>query len=375
MTTQPDPPPRAVTRADVARLAGVSTAVVSYVVNNGPKPVASPTAARVREAIALLGYRPNVSARALKTGTTHMLGLVISDSTNPFFAEFGLAIELAAAERGYAVLMANSQAKAETERRLIEQLISRGVDGLLVGSVLPHPEWPSGLRRTAPAVWIDRSLPVPGWPSLGVDSVQGTALAVDHLIEVHGHTSVGLLIGDDPYAEVDRREQGWEAALRRHGLPNGPIARAPFSREGGYSGGGRLLELPDRPRAIFASSDLQAVGLLRAAHERGVAVPGDLAVVSFDGTQESAFCWPPLTAVEQPVSAMAAAAVATVLSEGGSGGSAAGHQRFGMELITRRSCGCGRTVAQTRKSRATTARNGGPRAARSPRSTVTRGSA
>src|SRR6476620_3133180 len=99
-------PPRVVTRADVARLAGVSSAVVSYVVNDGPRPVAAETAARVREAIELLGYRPNPSARALKLGTTGVLGLVVPDSSNPFFAELALEVERAATARGLALLMA-----------------------------------------------------------------------------------------------------------------------------------------------------------------------------------------------------------------------------------------------------------------------------
>ena len=93
--------PRAVTRSDVARYAGVSTAVVSYVVNNGPRPVAVETAARVRDAIDILGYRPNITARSLKLGSTGMLGLVVPDSSNPFFAEYALEIERVAAERGW----------------------------------------------------------------------------------------------------------------------------------------------------------------------------------------------------------------------------------------------------------------------------------
>lgn len=100
--------PRSVTRADVARYAGVSTAVVSYVVNNGPRPVAAETAARVRDAIALLGYQPNANARALKLGTTGLLGLLLPDTSNPFFAEFALAIEQSAGDRGFALLVANS---------------------------------------------------------------------------------------------------------------------------------------------------------------------------------------------------------------------------------------------------------------------------
>jgi LacI family transcriptional regulator len=109
-----------------------------------------------------------------------------------------------------------------------------------------------------------------------------------------------------------------------------------WSREGGYEGGHRLLSSPSPPTAIFASSDLQAVGVLRAAHERGVRVPEDLAVIGFDGTKESEFCWPPLTVVAQPIQEMAKTAVRLVLDEE----RPEGHTRFAGKLVVRQSCGC-----------------------------------
>ena len=115
------------------------------------------------------------------------------------------------------------------------------------------------------------------------------------------------------------------------------MVRAPFTRAGGYRGGLRLLDLSPRPTAVFVSNDLQAIGLLRAAHEGGVRVPEDLAIVAYDGTQESEYCWPPLTSARQPVPTMAAAAVETVLDNP----DAPSHQTFAIELVIRRSCGCG----------------------------------
>jgi LacI family transcriptional regulator len=115
-----------------------------------------------------------------------------------------------------------------------------------------------------------------------------------------------------------------------------------WSREGGYQGGCRLLDVSNPPTAIFASSDLQAVGLLRAAHERGVRLPEDLAVVAFDGTKESEFCWPPLTVVEQPVRQMARAAVRLVLDES----RPEVCEQFEGRLVVRRSCGCATTSEQ-----------------------------
>jgi LacI family transcriptional regulator len=322
----------------VARYAGVSSAVVSYVVNDGPKPVAPATAARVREAIEILGYRPNVSARALKLGTTRMLGLVVPDSSNPFFAEFALEIEQAAAERGLALLMANSNSDLEQESRLIADLAGRQLDGLIVsGAAGPPRSGAPGERRSAtPTVYIDSTVPARGYHTIGSDSQDGARQAVNHLLQVHGHDTVALLIGSGVRISVDERETGWQDALRAAGCPDGPVIRAPFTRAGGYSGGRRLLDTRTPPSAVFASNDLQAVGLLRAAHEIGLRVPEDLAIVSFDDTQESEYCWPPLTSARQPIQKMAEAAVHTVLKAG----TAVTHQVFGVDLIVRRSCGC-----------------------------------
>ena len=337
---------KAVTRADVARYAGVSSAVVSYVVNDGPKPVAASTAARVREAIDVLGYRPNINARALKLGTTGMLGLVVPDSSNPFFAEFALEIEQVATERGLALLVASSNSDPELEARLIVDLAGRQVDGLIVSGTAgpPRPRAPGDRRLATPTVYIDSSLPVAGYHTIGSDSIGGAKLAVDHLVVDHGHASVALLIGSGARSSVDERESGWLEALRALDAQDGPVVRAPFTRAGGYRGGLRLLDLSPRPTAVFVSNDLQAIGLLRAAHEGGVRVPEDLAIVAYDGTQESEYCWPPLTSARQPVPTMAAAAVETVLDNP----DAPSHQTFAIELVIRRSCGCGVTSASTR---------------------------
>ena len=121
-----------VTRSDVARLAGVSTAVVSYVVNGGPRPVSEPTAARVRDAIERLGYRPNTTARALAIGSTKSIGLVVPDSTNPFFAEYAWQIQRAATDLGYAVLITNTGFDPVVEERSVLDLCDRQIDGLLL---------------------------------------------------------------------------------------------------------------------------------------------------------------------------------------------------------------------------------------------------
>ena len=266
-----------------------------------------------------------------------MIGLVLSDSTNPFFTEFAAAIGSEALGYGHALMIAGASGTADTEAILIEDLVRRQVDGLIVASVYARPDLlVRRLNRNAPIVWIDAPGAVPGYASIGCDGRRGAAQAVEHLTQVHGHVSVGVVVGGVDSPSGDPRERGWEEALRSAGLEQGPIARVDWSREGGYEGGHRLLSLRNPPTAVFAGSDLQAVGLLRAAHERGLRVPEDLAVVAFDGTKESEFCWPPLTVVAQPIDEMARAAVRLVLDES----RPAPYETFAGELVIRQSCGC-----------------------------------
>jgi LacI family transcriptional regulator len=335
---------RPATRADVARYAGVSTAVVSYVVNDGPRRVAPETAARVRAAIEILNYRPNVNARALKKGSTEMLGLILPDITNPFFAEYARALEVAAASHGYVLVVANSDADEAYESRMVSDLSNRHVDGLLIRTVLP----PSGFRAMRhagrPIVLIDCSTPVPDYPAVGADARQGARLLVDHLITVHGHQSIPLITGDE--SSTAPREQGWGDAFQAHDLPPGPIVRTRFTLPGGYEAAQRLLSWPTRPTAVFAASDQLCIGALKAIREAGLRCPEDIAVVSYDGTTESEYCWPPLTVARQPVQAMAEAAVLAVLNLSST---AAAYQRFATDLVIRESCGCSRPAAQSRE--------------------------
>lgn len=330
-------PRRRVTRADVARYAGVSSAVVSYVVNGGPRAVSPATTQRVREAILVLGYRPNASARALRTGSTKLLGLVVPAIGNLLFAELALAIETAAAQRGYAVLLTSSESDVDAERRHIVNLTARQIDGLLLTTAMSRPDLAGLPLAGVPTVLLGAFEEVPGFVSVGVDAFQGAYDAVDHLIG-HGHRAVALVIGGGRAGD-EQRERGWLQATRDAGLPDGAIAREPWSRAGGHQAGYRLFSGTSYPPAVFVSSDIQALGLLRALHEIGLRVPEDVAVVSFDGTEDSEYTTPRLTVVRQPVQAMAVAAVDRVLTPIGTEGRE--HAAHRTELIVRESCGCG----------------------------------
>ncbi|MFC6158551.1 LacI family DNA-binding transcriptional regulator [Kribbella jiaozuonensis] len=320
-------PKEPVTRNDVAEYAGVSTAVVSYVVNEGPRKVAPETRERVLEAIRVLGYRPNATARALRMGTTRTFGLITPDGGNPLFAELAKAIDREAASRGYVVLQTSTDGDPATERAKIAELLVRQVSGLLL--VAPHED-PDLTDAEVPAIAINRVLPTVS--SVRPTYREGARQGVEHLIS-HGHQVIGLVIGGTGHPE---RELGWQDALESAGLPRGPIARAAFSREGGYAAAHRLLETVPRPTAIFASSDLQAIGVLRALHESGLHVPEDIAVVAFDGTPETEYTWPPLTVVRQPLELVAQEAVRRLIE----GEQSIEALTLPTQLILRRSCGC-----------------------------------
>ncbi|MGV8895310.1 MAG: LacI family DNA-binding transcriptional regulator [Rhodoglobus sp.] len=332
------PPARrsGVTRQDVAELAGVSSAVVSYVVNSGPRNVAPATRDRVLAAIHELQYRPNATARALKRGVSEIIGLVISDNTNPYFAEFARAIERVATVKGLSIIFINSAGTHEHETELVEKLLSRQVDGLLWASNEDHPEVSAVQSAGISLVLLDRARPMPGVSSLGVNFRQASRIAVDHLIG-HGHRSVAMICGNAEGTSTTDRRAGWSDALEAAGLERGPIAYEQFTREGGYTAGQELMAMDPRPTAVYVTSDLQAVGLLRAVHELELRVPEDVAVVTFDGSVESEFTWPPLTAMHQPVAEMAAAAIDALTPEQQND---AQHNNFAADLVIRRSCGC-----------------------------------
>ncbi|HEY8912840.1 LacI family DNA-binding transcriptional regulator [Lacisediminihabitans sp.] len=326
-------PARRATRADVARYAGVSPAVVSYTVNAGPRAVAPATRARVQEAIRVLGYRPNAVARALKIGHTKMFGVVVPDSGNPFFVELGRVIEQAATAHGYALIVVNFDDPGHDIASSIRELALRQVDGMIVAAQVSMPILAAISECGIRTVLINQFSGVDGMPSVGPDLYEGARTGVNHLIW-HGHTNIGY-VGE--LGPPDVRERGWRDALTAAGLPAGPEAAATFTREGGYAAGKLLIAGDNRPTAIFVSSDFQAIGVLRAIHEAGIAIPAEIAVVSFDGSPEAEYTWPGLTTVQQPVAEMAEEAVERLVAPTASDA----FSLYATRLIVRQSCGCG----------------------------------
>lgn len=329
-------PRRPATRTDVAKLAGVSPAVVSYVLNPHLRPVADKTRERVLLAMRELSYRPNSMARALKTRTTETLGLVVPDLSNPFYAELARGIEDAARARGFALLLTNSHDSSQLEAEQVNNLLNRQVDGLVLISPSRDIDLTNAFDRQTSTVLMDRVDAHPHFHAIGVEYRAGARAAVEHLIG-HGHSRIGIVIGDVDVPSVAERRAGWRDALDLAELPLGPVAVAPYSREGGYQAARTLLQSADRPTAIFVSSDQQAVGVVHACHTLGVGIPDDLAIVSFDGSSDATFVWPTLTTMRQPLEELAPLAVELVtsgLSE------RPAHEIRPTRLAIGQSCGC-----------------------------------
>lgn len=328
-------PHRQTTRADVARLAGVSTAVVSYVINGGPRGVSPEARAKVELAIEQLGYRPNPSARALKTGSTGLVGVVVPEVLNSFFGEFIEALDEAARARGSSIMLGITHDLAERESGLVWSLIDRGVDSVVFAGYLHDERLYRAGGDKVTRVLLDRSFSSAGLETIGSDAAEGTRTIVSHLAD-HGHRRIGFIGAPLPRVSVDLRQAAWMQILRERHLDAIDPVMTSWNRHGGYEGMRSLLALDEPPTAVFAASDFIAIGALHALHEVGLRVPEDVAVVSFDGTMESQYSWPPLTTVRHPYARIAESAL-DILS---------GPQRetrhlsIPMDLIIRNSCGC-----------------------------------
>ncbi|MHA6508415.1 LacI family DNA-binding transcriptional regulator [Tessaracoccus sp. Y1736] len=326
---------RGATRDDVARLAGVSSAVVSYVVNNGPRPVAPATRARVLDAIDKLGYRPNAAARSLIMGRSDLVGLIVPDVRNPYFAALAQAVEVEARAQGVNLVLA--QGPTGHLDQLIESLSGHLVAGIITAAVPEPAAMAVVLRNKITMVRLSLVPPDVDDTSVYPDFYAGGREAVRHLVEVHGHRRIALIAGSDTldnHRVVDDRERAWRDVLGEAGLPTDALLRVNWSSAGGREAASRLVrDFPDCT-AVFTMSDQQAIGLIAGLNALGRTVPDDIALTSFDGSPEAEFTVPPLTTAGVPMGAMAKAAVRQLLHPGGAG------QVFRPELILRTSCGC-----------------------------------
>ncbi|HEY2795900.1 MAG TPA: LacI family DNA-binding transcriptional regulator [Micromonosporaceae bacterium] len=328
-------------RADVARLAGTSPAVVSYVLNGGPRGVAPETRARVLAAIEQLGYQPNGIARSLRMSRTMTLGLVVPDTSNPFFAQLSRAIEEAAFAENYTLLIGNAAENDERQTQYVRTFLARQVDGLFLVPAHGPTSCVAELRRSGvPWLSLDRQIPGASAPAVLADNRGGARTATEHLIG-HGRRSIACISGPEDVVPANERVAGWRDALAESGVRPSEMSvwHGAFGRRAGYLGARELLA-DGRFDAVFVASDQQAIGVLRALQEMGVRCPDDIAVASFDGIAAAAYSTPGLTTMTQPFAELGRIVVAQLLARMEQPDAEPAVTTLPVSLIARGSCGC-----------------------------------
>jgi DNA-binding LacI/PurR family transcriptional regulator len=298
---------RRATVEQVARLAGVSTATVSRVLN-GTATVSGATERRVREAIDQLAFRPAPQARNLRMGRTGNIALIVPSITNPFFPELMAWVNSEVRARDYSLLLFDS---AQPEDEGVRVARSRLADGIiLVGSPSAVPAWSPLEITDVPVVAFDRRPRMLAAPVVQVDNYRGAREVIRHL-GARGHRRIALIGGPRGVSVSAERARGYRAGLRELGLETDPgiVTAGEFDEDSGYAAAARLLAAARPFTALFAANDLMAIGAMSALRDQGVAVPGQVAVAGFDGIHLGRYVAPSLTTYAQPTAELARRAV------------------------------------------------------------------
>lgn len=326
---------------DVARLAGVSLATVSNVLNR-TRPVAPDTAARVQRAVEALRYAPHAAARSMRGRASALIGLIVADITNPFFTALVHAVERAASAAGYSVLLCNSDEDLQREQRHLQLLRMQRVDGIILAAT-GHPSRDRAAalgQMRVPVVLVDRAFAEFGLDAVTLDNQRAALDATRHILGF-GHRRIAMLSGPAAVSTGAERLSGYREALLEAGIAydESLVRDAGFREERAYEVARELLASPQRPTAVFAANNLIAIGLMRALADLDLQCPQDVSVVSIDD-----FAWanafrPRLSTVAQPVAAMGEMALQLLLGRiRGIAPAAPQQQVMAATLIARGSC-------------------------------------
>jgi LacI family transcriptional regulator len=308
----PSNPPRA-TVIDVARAAGVSPSTVSRILNSTAG-VAPAKREAVDAAIRELDFRPNASARSLKTGTTMTVGVVVQDLESLFFTRVLSGVEERLSEAGYVPVTVRGGWNAAREAERIRLLMDRRIDGLVVVCGHIADEVLAEFARRRPVAVVGREMVAPRLASKWLDQVQAGYLATRHLLQL-GHQRIAHIAGSPGQLDAVHRQEGWRRALREAGIEPDPrlVAQGDFTETGGLIATQRLLDAAPPFTAIFAANDQTAYGASMALYRRGIRVPDNLSLVGVDDLPASSFVTPALTTVRQPLYEIGAHAASALL--------------------------------------------------------------
>ncbi|MER7212363.1 LacI family DNA-binding transcriptional regulator [Streptosporangium sp. NPDC000239] len=331
------PRPRPTIR-NVAERAGVSKSLVSLVLRGSPH-VSEHRRQAVLQAARELGYRPNAVARSLVEGRTHLVGALVADLHNPFYAEFLDGLQESLHGDGLRLLIGNSQWDPAFEDEAVEAFLELRVDGLVLLGIAPTSETLVEATGYTPTVVVgERDIELGGVDIVVDDDQLGARLAIDHLVEL-GHRRIAHIEGTR-FSSGRFRCEGYLVAMRRHALaPYIMVEQGECTEEGGAEAARRLLTRDPRPTAIFAANDTVAIGVLAAAAELGLRVPEDLSVVGYDNVHLAGTQPISLTTVDQPRRAMGRSAAALLSDRIGDPGKVARLREITPKLVVRRSTG------------------------------------
>ncbi|MCO6007656.1 LacI family transcriptional regulator [Actinoallomurus purpureus] len=299
---------------DVAAHAGVSVATVSRVLNDSPR-VTAETREKVRDAMRALRYRPNGVARSLRTEATRTLGLIIGDILNPFFAAMARAVEDEARAAGYTVVIGNADERPEQQDHYVRTLLEQRVDGLLIcPTAETTPLVEDCVRSGSPLVFLDRTLPGLDVPAVRADGTEAIHDLVRHIHRL-GHRRVAFISGPELLSTGRERTRAFLDAMRECDLDirDEYLETGDFQAASGRAIAARFLDLPHPPEVIFTGDNLMALGALDEIRARGLRIPDDVALASFDDVAWFVHLDPPITAITQPAEELGRHAVRVLL--------------------------------------------------------------
>jgi LacI family transcriptional regulator len=303
---------------DIARDVGVSTITVSKALRDHPD-ISDETKKRVLRRVEELNYQPDFAARALVTGKTLAIGLVVPDLIHPFFGEVAKSLANALSDRGFDLIIASSEEDPAKESKAIEQMAARRVDALIAASARhSRTSFTRLAERRIPYVLIDRRLPGPTANFVGIDDERAGALATEHLIST-GRRRIAHIRGPRLSTAVGRAK-GYRRALEKHGLAAPPefvVVEETGDESGDVSGRRameKLLQLKTRPDAVFCYNDPSAMGAMQAILDAGLRIPDDVAVIGCGNVRYAQFLRVPLSSIDQKSAEIGARAAALALA-------------------------------------------------------------
>ena len=304
------------TMKDIARLAKVSTSTVSHVINKS-RFVSDEIAERVNNAAKELNYAPSALARSLKMKRTNTIGMLVTTSTNPFFGEVVKGVERRCYEKGYNLILCNTEGDSERMKSSIDTLLQKRVDGLMLMCSTLEGEHLDVFERypELPVVVMDWGPMLFASDKIQDNSHQGGYMATKYLID-NGHTEIGCITGPLHRNQASLRYEGYKKAMSDANLELNAqwIIESNFMCDGGFDSYHKLKNKGQLPSALFVCNDMMAMGVINAAYQDGLHIPSDLSIIGYDDIHLSKFMTPSLTTIHQPKHRLGKAAVDTLIS-------------------------------------------------------------